>query len=224
MRMPLHSGLASTLAAIDNAWRAVSVWTAPSLLTGPLWELGLLLCVLPTHAAGLSFLWRHGGGGGSGASRSLAHARASFFALKRETLMAILPLNLAALVLVRKTSFTIPLECFREVYFFVFSTRRASTSVDSAACFHFSSLCLPLGLWQSKQMGTQLLGLAGLGLGVWHLISLKYTERATQQRLWCKGGWSPGASDAHVGIVVYMKLLRFNEGYSNAVFRVAVLH
>ena len=101
-------GLASTLAAKDNAWRAVSVWTAPSFLTGPLWELGLLLIVLPTHVAGLSCLWRHGGGangasgsGGSGASRSAVHARAPFFALKRETLMAVLPLNLAALVLVR---------------------------------------------------------------------------------------------------------------------------
>jgi len=32
-------------------------------------------------------------------------------------------------------------------------------------------------------MGTQLLGLAGLGLGAWHLMALKSTERATQQRL-----------------------------------------
>jgi len=36
---------------------------------------------------------------------------------------------------------------------------------------------------QSQQMGTQLLGAAGLGLGAWHLTALKTNARAAQQRL-----------------------------------------
>jgi len=85
----LPPGLRAAWAAKDAAWQAFSVWGAPSLVK-PLWELSLLLSLAPTHAAAFNFLWRRNGVGSS-----------SNFALGRGALFACLPLNLAALVLVR---------------------------------------------------------------------------------------------------------------------------
>jgi hypothetical protein len=88
----LPPGLRAAWVAKDAAWQAFSVWGAPSLVK-PLWELSLLLSLAPTHAAAFNFLWRRNGVGSSSSS--------SNFALGRGALFACLPLNLAALVLVR---------------------------------------------------------------------------------------------------------------------------
>jgi hypothetical protein len=49
-------GIDLAAVAQAKAWRALSFWTAPELST-PVSELVLLLAVLPTHSAVLSFVW-----------------------------------------------------------------------------------------------------------------------------------------------------------------------
>jgi hypothetical protein len=158
-----------------RAWREVSFWAAPSWST-PLLELALLLAVWPTLSLALDFLW-------SGRANA-----------KANTIFLLAPLNLVALVLVKcswmggrpcgfivygshTVNFHQTLPCF---------PRANSPSISSHPIFH-SLFNFPFHRHeldaQSRQLGTQLLGVAGLCLAVWHMLALSALVRRSQQRI-----------------------------------------